>query len=284
MYEYVNYYETTSDEDLLHYGVPGMKWGIRRARRTLTSSKSTQEKRDKALNSLEKHRVKASEKVAKLESKRPKLEDSVNTKVSKYQGKAAELADKAARQERKAYGIFATQESKDKRLFKAGKLQAKADTINADIAKAKARLAENDAKTNLFKRGIKDIDKLLIENGRKVVDDVMNHVNTKTYNSAKSEYDNNRELVRKYVSASKESGITSPTKNPYYKSLEASNTKLTKDVEKYLDSVGTKRAKELIKKDPEHDEYGVKVQVFDPDSPLDDYIYISKEYGKRIMR
>lgn len=173
MNEYINYYENVSNEDLLHYGVPGMKWGIRRARKTLSSKSSTDTDKKLALDSLEKHRVKASEKVAKLESKRPKLEDSVNRKVSKYSNKAAELADKAARQERKAYGILATQESKDKRLFKAGKLQAKADTINADIAKAKARLAENDAKTNLFKQGIKDIDKLLVDNGRKLTDDLL---------------------------------------------------------------------------------------------------------------
>lgn len=172
MNEYINYYDV-SDEDLLHYGVPGMKWGIRKARKTLSSKSSTDMDKKLALDSLEKHRVKASEKVAKLESKRPKLEDRVNTKVSKYSNKASELERKAARQERKAYGILATQESKDKRLFKAGKLQAKADTINADITKAKSRLAENEAKTNLFKKGISEIDELLVANGRKLADDLL---------------------------------------------------------------------------------------------------------------
>lgn len=173
MYEYINYYEGVSDEDLLHYGVLGMKWGIRRARKTLSSKSSTDADKKLALDRLEKHRVKASEKVAKLESKRPKLEDKVNTKVSKYSNKASELERKAARQERKAYGILATQESKERRLDKAGKLQSQADTINADIAKAKSRLAENDAKTNLFKQGIKDIDELLVANGRKLTDDLL---------------------------------------------------------------------------------------------------------------
>lgn len=172
MYEYINYYDV-SDEDLLHYGVKGMRWGIRKARTTLSSSKSTEGDRKVALDSLEKHRRKASEKVAKLESKRPKLEGKVNAKVSKYSNKAADLENKAARQERKAYSILASQESKERRLNKAGKLQAQANSINADIAKAKARLAENDAKTALFKQGIKEIDELLVANGRKVVDDLL---------------------------------------------------------------------------------------------------------------
>lgn len=179
MNEYINYYENLSDEDLLHYGVPGMKWGIRKARKTLSSSTANYAERKQALDNLEKHRRKASEKVAKLESKRPKLEDSVNRKVSKYSNKASNLESKAARQERKAYGILATQESKEKRLFKAGKLQAKADTINADIAKAKAKLAENDAKTNLFKKGISEIDDLLVSNGRKLTEGVITKFNGK---------------------------------------------------------------------------------------------------------
>ena len=173
MYEYVNYYENASDEDLLHYGVPGMKWGIRKARNVLSNPNSRNTDKQSALDSLEKHRVKASEKVAKLESKRPKLEDKVNTKVSKYQSKASDLESKAARHERKAYGILATNESKERHLNKAGKLQAKADRINADIGKAKSILAENDAKTNLFKAGLKDIDKMLVENGRKLNEDLL---------------------------------------------------------------------------------------------------------------
>lgn len=172
MNEYINYYDV-SDEDLLHYGVPGMKWGIRKARKTLSSKSSTAADKKLALDSLEKHRVKASEKVAKLESKRPKLESKVNIKVASKQTEASNLANKAARHERKAYGILATKESKERHLNKAGKLQAKADTINADISKAKSRLAENDAKTNLFKKGIKEIDELLVSNGRKLTDDLL---------------------------------------------------------------------------------------------------------------
>lgn len=179
MNEYINYYDNLSEEELMHYGVVGMKWGIRRARKVLSSADTNYAERKRALDSLEKHKDKASAKVAKLESKRPKLEDSVNRKVSKYSNKASDLESKAARQERKAYSILATQESKEKRLLKAGKLKAKADTINADIAKAKARLAENDAKTNLFKKGINDIDELLVSSGRGLAEGVITKSNGK---------------------------------------------------------------------------------------------------------
>lgn len=55
------------NNELYHYGVRGMKWGVRKATKTLSSSKSTVEQREKAISSLQKHKIKASAKVAKLE-------------------------------------------------------------------------------------------------------------------------------------------------------------------------------------------------------------------------
>ena len=63
-----------NNNELYHYGVRGMKWGIRKATKTLSSSKSTVEQREKAISSLQKHKRKASAKVAKLEKKHPQLE------------------------------------------------------------------------------------------------------------------------------------------------------------------------------------------------------------------
>lgn len=173
MNEYINYYDNLSEEELMHYGVVGMKWGVRRAQKTLSSKNSTDADRKLALDRLEKHRVKANAEVAKLQSKRPKLEERVNKKITKHETKAAELADKAAKHNRKAYGFMSTKESSEKHIYKANKLQAKADAKMADIAKAKSMLAENDAKTALFKKGLKDIDKLLVDNGRKLTDDLL---------------------------------------------------------------------------------------------------------------
>ena len=52
-----------NQEYLQHYGVRGMRWGIRRASKTLSKSSSTSEQREKAISSLQKHRAKATKKV-----------------------------------------------------------------------------------------------------------------------------------------------------------------------------------------------------------------------------
>ena len=64
-------YILTSDGELMHYGVPGMKWGVRRATKRLSKA-TTKEQRDKAVGKLETHRAKASAKIEKLNKKRPK--------------------------------------------------------------------------------------------------------------------------------------------------------------------------------------------------------------------
>lgn len=159
----------TSDEELYHYGVKGMRWGVRRASKQLSNA-TTDKQREKAVSSLNKHREKSTDKITKLEKARPKLEKKVEQQITKNDVKATKLQQKAAHKRDKGYNaLLMSQKRRQKNIFKADRLQAKADALKADSEKAKAMLAKNDAMTKAFKQGISTIDKALVENGRRYV-------------------------------------------------------------------------------------------------------------------
>lgn len=161
---YISNYET--GDELQHYGVLGMKWGVRRARKQLTSA-TTKEQRDKAVASLQKHKSKGEAKVQKLEKRHVKLEKDVERAITKSDTKASDIARKAAHKRNQAYGTFVSKKRSDKLLFKANKLDAKANNLKALSEDAKAKLAKNEKMTELFNREIKNIDQALIDKGRR---------------------------------------------------------------------------------------------------------------------
>ena len=163
--------QTYTNDELYHSGVLGMKWGVRRATNRLSKA-TTAADRDKAVSSLNKHREKATAKVAKLEKKRPKLEQNVEKQITKNDVKATKLQQKAAHKRNKGYNsLLMSQSRRQKNIFKADRLQAKADTLKAESEKAKAALAKNESMQNTFKQGINRIDQALIDNGRKYLED-----------------------------------------------------------------------------------------------------------------
>ena len=121
----------------MHYGVKGMRWGVRRASRQLSSATDSKS-RDKAISTLNKHKAKGTAKVAKLEKKHVQLQKNVERHITKNDTKAAELSRKAARTRNKAYGTFVSKDRSDKLVFKANKLDAKANNIKARSDAAKA--------------------------------------------------------------------------------------------------------------------------------------------------
>lgn len=153
-------------DNLYHYGVKGMRWGIRRAQRRLSNSTS-KEGRDKAVSSLNKHKEKAQRKVAKLQKKENRLQKDVDRHVAKTDVKSAKLHREASRTRRKAYGMFTSQRYTDRKLYIADKLDAKAEELKAISESAKARLAKNQRAQELFRKGISDIDTILVEAGKK---------------------------------------------------------------------------------------------------------------------
>lgn len=172
--------DSYSDE-LYHYGVKGMRWGVRRASRLLSKSSTSDAKRAKAIASLQKHQTKGSAKVAKLQKQRPKLDDKLRkattkdaAKAAKLDKKAAKLDKKIAKKERKASSMFTSTEKSADLVneanvlkLKSNKLHAKANTLKANYEKAKNKVEVNEAMTKAFQTELNKIDDLLIKEGRR---------------------------------------------------------------------------------------------------------------------
>lgn len=152
--------------ELEHYGVLGMKWGVRRARKQLSRA-TTSEQRDKAVAKLNKHRTKASNKVAKLEKKLPKLEKAYDRAIIKTDVKAAKLEQRRSRYTNKATRIFSTDRRRARNLAKAQIMDMKVKDLRAHSHRAKAEMAKNEKLREIFNKGILDIDAAIIEAGRK---------------------------------------------------------------------------------------------------------------------
>ena len=166
-------------DELMHYGVKGMRWGVRRASRQLSRA-TTSEARDKAIAKLQKHKTKGSAKVTKLQKQRPKLDDKLRKattkdayKAAKLDKKAAKLDKKIAKKERKASSMFtSTEKSADlvneanALKLKSNKLHAKANTLKVNYEKAKNKVEVNEAMTKAFQTELSKIDGLLVKEGR----------------------------------------------------------------------------------------------------------------------
>lgn len=177
-----NYNYENSQDELMHYGVKGMRWGVRRASKMLTKA-TTSEQRDAAVAKLNKHRTKASNEIAKLQKRRPKLDETLAksaskdaTKAAKLETKAAKLDQKIAKNQKKAAGFF-TRESKAEKLLaknqvmqnKSNVLHTKAKNLEANYKKAKAAVEANETMQQAFRKGVNDIDDALLRAGRKYV-------------------------------------------------------------------------------------------------------------------
>lgn len=155
-----------NDNYLQHYGVMGMRWGIRRAEKTLSSSKSTAEKKQKAVESLKKHREKATKKIDKLQKSHVKLAKRRDANTVKADVKAQSLRKKASVTRNKAYGFFVSKKRSDRLLYKANKLDARADVLVQSSNKVKTNIKKNEKMQEMFNAGVSNIDKALVAKGK----------------------------------------------------------------------------------------------------------------------
>lgn len=153
-------------DSLQHYGVKGMKWGVRRASKRLYKA-TTDDERRKAVASLQKHRSKGSAEIAKLQKKQPKLEANAERAVVRYDPKIAKLSGQAARARRKMGRVFVTNSQYDRLRWKAERWEAQAASLKASSAEAKAKVQANKTMQEAFQREIDNIDQILVERGKK---------------------------------------------------------------------------------------------------------------------
>lgn len=168
--------------ELMHYGVLGMKWGVRKASRQLSKS-TTSADRDAAVAKLEKHRTKGTAKLQQLKKQRVKLDDNLHkattrdqVKATKIENKANKLDNKAAKKEWSSNSMFRSDERREAlkeeaRMLrdKSKKLHAKASMYQNAYDTAKAKVEANESMQKAFKTQINNIDDILVKAGRQYI-------------------------------------------------------------------------------------------------------------------
>ena len=153
-------------DELYHYGVIGMKWGIHRARKVLSSNNSTSEEKRRAISSLTKHKTKINKKINELNDEKEYLDEKRSKDIKKTQFKENEYRQKANKLRRKKYGIFTSEDKAEMLEFKATKLDIKADKLKRKIEETKIELEKNQEMQKVFNSGLNEVDDILRIRGR----------------------------------------------------------------------------------------------------------------------
>lgn len=156
-----------NSDELAHYGVRGMRWGVRRNIKRLNSSDSA--KIAKAATALAKHKVKAGKEIAKLQKTNSKLQKRHENNVVRLQPKVAKLNREAANYRRKATGMFVSDNKAQKYLTKAYLKETKAKDLTARANETKVKIEKNQMMISMFEKGINNIDSAMASRGKKYV-------------------------------------------------------------------------------------------------------------------
>lgn len=149
MNEYYISREKKTEEDLEHYGVLGMKWGVRHDA-AKAYSKATAKK------------TRLENKVVKTRNKYLKKSAKANSGISiKYQKKKAKADKLQMKADKKKYGLFTNadkaaelQEKADRALYKANKYKYRYEKRNVAAAKATGKYARAQHKAERWVRAM----------------------------------------------------------------------------------------------------------------------------------
>ena len=157
------------DDELCHYGVVGMKWGVRRGVKELNRAYSDggvyRGQHNHAVSKLSGHRDKINKKISKLEKKRVSIDNAIYKNETKIAPKVAKLHQKASKLTVKA-DRTSNYDRYEKLHRKANILEYKVSKLESTAAKAKAKLAKNQKIQEEFKKGLSTIQKEMIDKGR----------------------------------------------------------------------------------------------------------------------
>ena len=156
-------------DELYHYSIPGMRWGIRRAQKILGSSDTSVDKKKKAVQSLQKHQIKINKQISKLIKKDEQLLSNRDVQIRKSAGKMMNYREKANKLRRKKYGIFTSRSKAERLEFKASKLDMKAENIQNRIDRTKQLLAKNSQMKKIYNSGLDTISNTLKTKGKKYI-------------------------------------------------------------------------------------------------------------------
>ena len=143
-------------DELCHYGIRGMRWGIRRYQNP-----------DGTLTEAGRKRVsKLHDSNSRLTERRDKLTKRMEFQTRKYANSISKANQKAAELRVKEYGLFTTKARADKLEYKASKLEARAAQKAMKIDRTKARIAKIDALVSKNNRKISELNSAEISKGK----------------------------------------------------------------------------------------------------------------------
>lgn len=143
-------------DELCHYGIRGMRWGIRRYQNP-----------DGTLTEAGRKRVsKLHDSNSRLIGRRDKLTKRMEFQTQKYANSISKANQKAAELRLKEYGLFTTKSRADKLEYKASKLEARAAQKAMRIDRTKARIAKIDALVSKNNRKISELNSAEISKGK----------------------------------------------------------------------------------------------------------------------
>lgn len=143
-------------DELCHYGIRGMRWGIRRYQNP-----------DGTLTEAGRKRVsKLHDSNSRLTERRDKLTKRMEFQTRKYANSISKANQKAAELRVKEYGLFTTKAKADKLEYKASKLEARAAQKAMKIDRTKARIAKIDVLVSKNNRKISELNSAEISKGK----------------------------------------------------------------------------------------------------------------------
>lgn len=166
-------------DELMHFGVKGMKWGVRRTPEQLgnkinkLSSKNERLKQDTSRYvdnakkymaksvSANKHNAKYEKRLTKATAKKAKYDVKLTRALSKRNPNAEKVAKYTAKTAKYQHKI-----NKAQRKIKYNKWAVKSEEMTLAANKAKDKIAKNEKLMSTYKNTIKALDSGKIEQGR----------------------------------------------------------------------------------------------------------------------